>query len=249
MLDHAHYEMQSALAAAGQLPDNELIELEQHCHICSACRGVAAEMGWMSQQLFLVEARTATAMKVPEGMQERFQQRAGLQDRASVLPDLRYLGLAFAAMIVLSSLSWKMVSRRDAAAAIVSEVSLSAPRKEDVALTPAAGARQGEVRRRPARKRRSSARSVELAGATHSYLSLYQPSLQLPVRPMFLKVDGVGLWKPEGISRGMEHPFHYDLKLASLSLLDDPHRSRLESISTSLQFVPPVFHLDLSRAW
>jgi hypothetical protein len=288
--DHKYYEAQSALAAVGQLSDVELIDFERHASVCSSCREIAAEMATISRELFLMEARKATRVGTPAGMEQRFLERAsnaGVPVRRSipVLSDARTLRLAFVALLLLISVSlgWRLLSpgtiERDAvmetSASRDAEVS-AANLSEHKILHMAAS--KTEVRRRLTLKHKNPARFRSSPEAGHTYFALYQPSLtgsasvrrglnnlatdSIDQAKSYLTVGGhfpthTSLSKAyipdfRGVqerSSTDQRLFHYDVKLASLSLLDAPRSSASEPANTAFKFNTSVFHLDLSRAW
>jgi hypothetical protein len=113
--DHKFFEMQSALAATGQLSDTELTELEKHADDCASCRECMADMAEMSREFFLTQARRVSSKEMPAAIQERFLERAAnagipVSCPASTILDLRFARVAII-MVVLSifvSLSWKV---------------------------------------------------------------------------------------------------------------------------------------------
>jgi hypothetical protein len=119
--DHKFYEMQSALAAMGQLTDAELTELEQHATACASCREYIADVAEMSREFFLMQAARMRSKGTPAGMQERFLERAAnagisVSRSSSTSFDLRFVRVAVIAVLlaISTSLSWKLLSPPDA---------------------------------------------------------------------------------------------------------------------------------------
>jgi anti-sigma factor RsiW len=118
---HKFYEMQSALAATGQLTDAELAELEQHAEACVACRQYISDMAEMSREFFLLHAGRIKAKGAPAGMQERFLERAtgaGILFRRYGSSPFAPLPIRVAVVAVLlaisASLSWRVFSVQNA---------------------------------------------------------------------------------------------------------------------------------------
>ena len=108
--DHKFYEMQSAMAATGQLTDAELTELEQHATSCASCRECIADMAEMSREFFLMQAVRMKSKGTPAGMEERFLERAANAGisvrRSSFTPfDLRFVRVAVIAVLLAISTS------------------------------------------------------------------------------------------------------------------------------------------------
>ncbi len=152
-LDHEFYEVQSVLAAAGQLTAAELIELERHADACSSCRECLTDMAEMSRELFMAQAGTMPTTTAPARMQDRFLARAsqsGIPVRRSA-PAMAGVplvaGVAFAAVLAVVMLSgWRhpsaLVTERDAPFAYVVEENKPIPASE--ANASSAKAPQGE---------------------------------------------------------------------------------------------------------
>jgi hypothetical protein len=114
---HKFYEMQGALAAVGQLSDDELAELEQHVNDCLLCREYIADMAEMSREFFLMQPRRVSSNATPAGMQERFFERAAkagipISRPANTILDARFARAAMIAVLLTISiaLSWKLFS-------------------------------------------------------------------------------------------------------------------------------------------
>ena len=85
MSDHAHYEELAALAAGGQLADQELRDLQQHAEACAECKSAVAEfhevvrLGLpLAQSPFHRSFNMFTSRPDP-GARERFIRRASLE--------------------------------------------------------------------------------------------------------------------------------------------------------------------------
>src|ERR1700733_14323045 len=85
MSDHAHYEELAALAAGGQLADQELRDLQQHAEACAECKNAVAEfhevvrLGLpLAQSSFRRSINMFTSRPDP-GARERFIRRASLE--------------------------------------------------------------------------------------------------------------------------------------------------------------------------
>ena len=111
--EHKHYERQSALAAVGQLTEAEVTELEHHAVTCTSCSHYLAEMARISRICFLLHAGK-TKERVPEGMQQRFIERAAhagipIGTYNSGLLYFRSFRLAAIAFLlcIAASFSWK----------------------------------------------------------------------------------------------------------------------------------------------
>jgi hypothetical protein len=119
--DHKFYEMQSALAATGQLTDAELTELEQHATTCASCHECIADMAEMSREFFLMQAMRMKSKGTPAGMQERFLERAasaGISVSRSTstpfAPQFARVAVMALLLAISASLSWKVFSVPDA---------------------------------------------------------------------------------------------------------------------------------------
>jgi hypothetical protein len=295
--DHKFYERQSALAAVGQLTDAELTELEQHATTCASCRECITDMAEMSREFFLMQAGRMKCRGTPEGMQERFLERAANEGisvgRSSSTPfDLRFVRVAVIAVLlaISTSLSWTVFStphaKRSAAPDSSTAGSQLAPTSED---TPhIVGQRavlhvsisKAQLGRRSASRR--STVSISPAHAVieerHSYFELNRPLLvklgssrsfsdgnafwsatlaagplaaeaHAPTRALFTSTYVASCFVHEEDCKPEERPFHLELKLASLSLLDSPQSINAESHVPSLKSNVPVFHLDPNWIW
>ena len=75
-MGHRQYEVACALAASGQLSDEEFAEFARHLDRCSDCRGRLAELALVSSGITLVRAAKIPRPGAPKGMLERFIARA-----------------------------------------------------------------------------------------------------------------------------------------------------------------------------
>ena len=114
---HVEYEMLCAFAAAGQLSEAELNELNEHVKSCSSCVCRLAQMEAASYAYFLRYADQAKEVKTPPGMQRRFEERAGnmgvpLRGRIAALPGTRLISLALSVVLltVAAQVGWKVLS-------------------------------------------------------------------------------------------------------------------------------------------
>jgi hypothetical protein len=211
--DHKFYEMQSALAATGQLTDAELTELEQHATTCASCRECIADMAEMSREFFLMQVGRMKSKGTPAGMQERFLERAanaGMSvSRSSSTPfDPRLLRVAVIAVIlaISTSLTWKVFLAPDAerkAAAPDSSTAGSQPATTSEGTPHIVGERaiqhvsisKAQLRRRSASRR--SAVSISPAHAItkerQSYFELNKPLFAKQGSPMSFS-DGSAFW-------------------------------------------------------
>lgn len=117
---HEYYEIQTALAATGQLTQSEQADLEQHTATCPACHERLAEMTELTRELFLMQASRIKIRRTPAGMQRRFLARAAtaaIPLSRSTLTSLFPRGFRIAAIAVLLafsiSLSWQFLSIPD----------------------------------------------------------------------------------------------------------------------------------------
>jgi hypothetical protein len=200
--DHKFYEMQSALAATGQLTDAELTDLEQHATTCASCRECIADMAEMSREFFLMQAGRMKSKGTPAGMQERFLERAAnagisVSRSSSTSFDLRFVRVAVIAVLlaISTSLSWKLLSPPDAErkATPASSTAGSQPAPPFESTPHIVGERaiqhvsisKAQLRRRSASRR--SAASISLAHAITEPLFAKQGS------PMSFS-DGSAFW-------------------------------------------------------
>src|SRR3984885_3545193 len=85
MTDHSHYEELAALAAGGQLSDQELTDLQQHAETCAECRSAVAEFqeivhfGLPLAQSPFRRSINMIASRPDPGARERFIRRASLE--------------------------------------------------------------------------------------------------------------------------------------------------------------------------
>ena len=148
--EHKHYEIQSALAAVGQLTESELADLEHHAATCTSCRNHLSDMAKISRICFLLHA-SKVKERAPEGMQERFIQRAAqagipIRNLSSGMLSLRYLRLAAIAFFfcIAASFGWKTFHVRNTSPHSTSETTLGFIRSDDTMGTtdPSLGAQQ-----------------------------------------------------------------------------------------------------------
>ena len=148
--DHKHYEIQSALAAVGQLTESELADLEHHAAACTSCRNHLSEMAKISRVCFLLHA-SKVKERAPEGMQERFIERAAhagipIGNLSSGLPSFRSLRLAAIAIFfcIAASFGWKTFHVQNTSPHSTSETTLGFIRSDDTigAIDPSLSAQQ-----------------------------------------------------------------------------------------------------------
>jgi len=115
--DQGHYKLLCGLAAAGQLSDSEMLDLEEHAVDCLECRERIAQMFAMSRELFLVTAGRKGDNKGPSGMEQRFVDRAlrsgiPLSQKApsSSVSSIFQFGLATCLLIFSIIVGWKFFS-------------------------------------------------------------------------------------------------------------------------------------------
>jgi len=260
--DHKFYEMQSALAATGQLTEAELTELEQHAATCASCRECIADMAEMSREFFLMQAGRNTSNGTPAGMQERFLERAAnagilVRRSSSTLLDFRFVHVAVIAVLLAlsTSLSWKVFLARDAERKAASDSSAAgsqtAPTSEGSRHIVGERAVQhvlinkAQLRRRSATQRRAV--SISLA---HAVTEAHQSSFD-PDRLLFAKQGS-----PTSFSDGNAFWF---ARLAASPLsaeLHAPTRASITSADVTSCFVHEEdckleewpFHLELKLA-
>lgn len=128
--EHKHYEIQSGLAAVGQLTEAELADLEHHAATCTSCRNHLSDMARISRICFLMHASKAKEY-APEGMLERFIERAGhagirIGNPNSGLLPFRSLRLAVIAFLlcIAASFGWKTFHVRTTRPGSISATSL-----------------------------------------------------------------------------------------------------------------------------
>jgi anti-sigma factor RsiW len=172
--DHKFYEMQSAMAATGQLTDAELMELEQHAATCASCRDCIVDMAEVSREFFLAQAGRMKCKATPAGMQERFLERAasaGIAVSRSTSAPLAPLFIRVAVVAVLlaifTSSSWRVFSAPDAErkAPLDDSTTGSQPAARSEIIPPVVGESATRHAMRKVQLRRSSA-------ARHSALSI-----------------------------------------------------------------------------
>jgi len=268
--DHKFYEMQAALAAAGQLDDAELLELEQHAAGCASCHKCIAEMAEMSREFFLVQAQRTNGKWVPAGAQERFLERAiragiPVSPSTSTLFDPRFARVA-AILILLAistSLSWNVLSVPNVERAATSDSSKSENRPtlplESTArvvteqLAQVASTSEAQRRKRSIARRRAVSISAGhgITGDRPSYFELNRHLFPMDVRagPSFSKAYAASFFGLKEDSKPEQRTFHLDHKLVSLSFLDVPPSVDPDSPITRLTFDASAFHLDPNRVW
>jgi hypothetical protein len=294
---HKFYEMQSALAALGQLSEAELLELEEHANDCVSCHEYIADIAEVSREFFLLQSEKVSSKGIPAGMQERFLERAvhagiPIGRPASAGFNLRFAQTSVIALllVVFLSLSGKMFSIPGAESVAMHDVPAPVIRSNQ-ALEAASmlakkhtvhGVSEGSAqsRRRPiARQRAVSIPSTR--GITRDL----QPDLDLS-KPFFA-VQGlpanfsdrktlwgdtmreryltVGMHSPkpssftkeyvasffgrEADGKPDEHAFHYDLKLASLSLQESSLDAYSRQLAHGMKFNAPALQFDSNRTW
>jgi hypothetical protein len=211
--DHRYYEMQSALAAVGQLTDTELKDLEHHATSCASCRECIADMAEMSREFFLMQATRMKSRGTPEGMQDRFIERAAragisVSRSTSTLFDPRFVRVTLIAVVlaIATSLSWKVFSvpdlERKAAPESSSAGSLPAPAPEVPSHVDAERAIHGKAQLRRRSATQSSTRSISSnhgIGKEQSYFQLNRPLFAKEGSPLSFP-DGNTFWPDRSAS-------------------------------------------------
>jgi hypothetical protein len=294
---HKFYEMQSALAALGQLSEAELLELEEHANDCVSCHEYIADMAEVSREFFLLQSGKVSGKGMPAGMQERFLARAVhagilIGRPASAGFNLRFAQTSVIALllIVFLSLSGKMFSIPGAESVAMQDVpapvirfnqaleAVSVPAREHTVHGVSEGSAQS--RRRPIARQRA----VSIP-STRGISRDRQPDLDLS-RPFFAAQglpanfsDRKTLWddtmperyrtagmhspKPSSFTKEYvarffgrevdtkpdEHAFHYDLKLASLSLQESSLDAYSRQLAHGMKFNAPALQFDSHRTW
>lgn len=224
--DHKFYEMQSALAAIGQLTDTELADLEHHATSCASCHECIADMAEMSRELFLMQARRMKSRGTPAGMQERFIERAastGISvNRSTSTPfDPRFVHVAVIAVVlaVATSLSWKVFSVPDAERKAVPDSSTagSQPAPTSEVASHVAGERAiqaGSISKAQLRRRSAAWPSGGSISSSHGIAKERQSSFELN-RPLLAKQgspmsfsDGNTLWSDWSTARPLAVALH-----------------------------------------
>lgn len=103
LIDHAIYKTNCALAASGQLSQDDWDLLEAHCRQCDSCRERLLGMAFVNRELVLHAATRTEECPMPEGSVERFLQRAAQQ--GMVLRQPKKLPLAYRMVPVLATLA------------------------------------------------------------------------------------------------------------------------------------------------
>jgi len=278
LVGHEFYEMQSALAATGQLSDTELTELEQHAAECASCRTCIAEMAEASRELFLLKGQRVHAKGTPARMQERFIERAAragipIGRSASAAFDPRLAGvIAIAALLAISaSLGWSRpsVPRMESAAASIPSMPETQPpaRAEASSATGGSMSKTGLGKRSTLQRRAVINSSAEESkrqfylGSTTSFAqegSLWSGGLSgshlvaemhTPTTSFFNDASVAGFFGRKEANKPDQRAFHLDRKLASLSFLDFPQKDGPTYEITNLKFSTPVFHLSPNSVW
>src|SRR5262245_39690409 len=73
---HQHYEESGALAATGQMPENEVADFRTHLADCPECSALLADFARTGAYLAAGHAPGQRNHEVPDGMTERFIARA-----------------------------------------------------------------------------------------------------------------------------------------------------------------------------
>ena len=115
--DHIPFETLCALAAGDRLPQEQFVDLQDHCAGCNVCREQLLEMKKMSAELFLMYALQESDQRTPTGMRDRFLMRAnreGIQLRlpAKKLSPFSMSLLSAVALIVITITavsSWRIL--------------------------------------------------------------------------------------------------------------------------------------------
>lgn len=120
LTDHQHFEELCALIAAGQAPEDHLLEWQDHAQECAECRSLRRDFAQTARAIVVSDNSRAPRHEVPAGMTERFvahARSAGVplsRNEAEKRPQVRsfFSGHAFnaaaaAALIALIAfLSW-----------------------------------------------------------------------------------------------------------------------------------------------
>ena len=210
--DHKFYEMQSALAATGQLTNAELTELEQHATNCASCRVCIADMAEMSREFFLMQAGRMKSKGTPAGMQERFLERAAnagisVSRSSSTHFDLRFVRVVVITVLLAlcTSLSWKVFSAPEAErkAALDSSTAGSQPAPTSEGTPNIVGERaiqHASISKAKLRRRSASRLSAVSSSTAHaiteerqSYFELNPPLFAKQGSPMSFS-DGSAFW-------------------------------------------------------
>ena len=179
---HERYEMLTALATAGQLPESDLIDLAQHTRECVPCREAMVAMEAVSLAIFVAHATTVGRQSMPAGMQRRFEQRAasaGIPLRRSVAGTMDAgvlrLALVTATLAICAALSWSLITRTHLPVS-QSQTVASLPVDDDHVL--AAHPQQPQsVRRRPAHVHKAASSAERAAVTAQRSFRFPQPSL------------------------------------------------------------------------
>jgi hypothetical protein len=294
---HKFYEMQSALAALGQLSEAELLELEEHANDCASCHECIADMAEVSREFFLLQSGKVSSKGIPAGMQERFLERAvhagiPIGRPASAGFNLRFAQTAVIALflVVFLSLSGKIFSIPGAESMAMQDVpapvirsnqaleATSVPATEHTVQDISGGSAQSR-RRLVARRRAVSIPSTRgRSGDRQPGLDLSKPFFAAQGLPANFS-DRKTLWddtmreryltagihspKPSSFTKEYvarffgrevdtkpdEHAFHYDLKLASLSLQESSLDAYSRQLANGMKFNAPALQFDSHRTW
>jgi hypothetical protein len=218
--DHKFYELQGALAATGQLTDKELEDLELHATSCASCRNCIEDMAEMSRMVFLVQPKTKNRRGTPEGMQQRFIERAAGAGISvgSVYPlrlDLRFIGIAAIAVLltIASSVSWKLFLVRDAGRKLAPASSIASfqpgPASRVISHVAEAQTIYDTSKEKVQLRRRSTAqlaafRQLPNHGSVTERPPCFEPKrlLSAAQEPRLGFPDGFGLWPQASVAGG-----------------------------------------------
>jgi hypothetical protein len=260
--DHKFYEMQSALAAMGQLTETELADLEHHATSCASCRECITEMAEISREFFLMQARRMKGRSVPKGMQERFIKRAasaGISVSRSTSTTFggRFVPMTMIAVLlaVATSFSWRVFSVSDAArkAAPSSFKSESRPSRAPEVASHVSGQRTihvGSISNAQPRRKSAVWSNTGLISSNHRILE-ERPSYLEPNRPLFAWQgsptsfsDGTKFWSDRSAARPLGALLHAPIRTSLTNAFITTcfgHRENCEPEERA-------FHLDLRVA-
>ena len=116
---HSEYERFCVSAVVGQLSSEEANDLGVHAESCSLCQNRLAELELVSCAYFMHHTGKAKKVKLPAGMQRRFQERAEgvgipLRDTGSALLGTRVVSVALSILILTfaTQVTWKALDQR-----------------------------------------------------------------------------------------------------------------------------------------
>ena len=277
MHDHSFYEMQSALAAMGELTAAELADLEQHLISCASCRECTAEMAQMSRHLFLLQAKKRKGRGTPRGMQARFTERAAktgipLVRSSPTVFESRFVHVTMIVLLLTfaGSLGWEKFSSSDARTNAYSIPLGSVYQTSDPELAfqvSGGGTASPKPLMIKARSRRRSApwtrkyvmvpyqgvsdRLEPLRDFKWDRSAVIQPGegLQAQVEiPLPVSLNG-SCFNPGGNCKPQQRIFKLNHDMASLSSTDFLQAVSAGPRMPGLKFDSPVFHLNSTRAW